>query len=461
MRNHSLIIKAAISLAAVSPAAQPLESRVDDYLEPYLATANFQGSVLIAERGEILYAKGFGFADREHERPNTPDTGFHLASVSRVVTAIAVMLLVQDGKLSVDDSLADFFPDWPRGDEITIHHLLTLSAGFPNINEMAGYVFWLRFEQDPASLVEKFRDDPLEFEPGTRTVHSNSNYVVLALLIETISGMPFGEFLEQRIFAPLGMHGTSHDGDSERTEPHWAVGYAPVGRGDLELVDDIHWSAKSGHGSLISTTVDLYRLDRALVRRELLEEAAIQTMFTEYFPSTGYGWGVRRRFDDDQVLMSGSSPGFGAFWGRAVGRDVTVVVLGNIYSTVPGTLGRDLLDLALGQPVAVPIMHGQRPDPDLLEELVGTYQFGPDFYRRNGLVSISVVDGHLFSGGLLSGRWWLMATSRDEMTFQHRRYWSILTFRRDENGDVTALQFDDFVGKRTTDVWPRFRALLL
>lgn len=458
MSIYSLIISrvaaAGLAAAATSVDAQSLESRVEAYLEPYLATANFQGTVLIAQRDQVLYTKSFGLADRERGLPNTPNTGFHLASVSRGITAIGALLLVQDGKLSVDDPLSTHVPDWPRGDDITIHHLLTLSAGFPNTNEMMGYFLWQRFQQTPTSLVEKFRDDPLQFEPGSRTVHSNSNYNMLALVIERASGKPFGQFLEERIFAPVGMHSTTHDGDASRTESTWALGYSPVGFGELEPVDDIDWSVKSGNGSLVSTTLDLYRLDRAIAHQTLLEESAIQALFTEYFPHNGYGWFVSERFGSRELFINGSSPGFGAFWGRSVDSDVTVIVLGNIYNTVPGTIGPNLIALTLGESVAPPAMLNTRPEADLAEALVGTYQFGPDFYRPNGAVTISMHDGQLFSDG-----WWLMPTSHGDMTFQHRRYWSVLTFRRGADGAVTELQFDDYVGRRSGSTWARVKSL--
>ena len=134
---------------------------------------------------------------------------------------------------------------------------------------MRGYGMWQRARQTPATLVEKFRHLPLEFEPGTRSVHSNSNYNVLALLIEEISGLSYGEFLEKEIFAPLGMSRSGHDGDSGKSEPHWAMGYAPVGLTDMAPVADIDWSVKSGNGSLYATTEDLYRLDQAIASESL------------------------------------------------------------------------------------------------------------------------------------------------------------------------------------------------
>ena len=162
--------------------AASLETEVDRYLQPYLDTGNFSGSVLIARGGKILLSKAYASASLELGVRNTPKTVFRLASVSRIFTSAAILLLEQQGKLSVGDRLSKHLPEWPRGDEITIHHLLTLSAGFPNINTMPDYGTWQMFPQTPEDLVEKFRDLPLEYEPGEQSSHSNSNYNVLALL---------------------------------------------------------------------------------------------------------------------------------------------------------------------------------------------------------------------------------------------------------------------------------------
>lgn len=420
---------------------EPLEARVDRYLRPYLDTGNFSGSILIARKGESLLSKGYGKASLENDVPNTPETAFHLASVSRIFTPAAILLLEQRGKISVEDPLSKHLPGWPRGDEITVHHLMTLSAGFPNINSLPEYQTWQRFPQTPQSLVEKFRDLPLEFEPGTRSVHSNSNYNVLALLIERLSGRGFGDFLRDEIFLPLGMTRTGHHGDPAAVIPSLATGYSPVGLADLERAPTIDWSVKSGNGSLYSTTEDLYRFDRALVHSKILSAESVARTFTEHFPHNGYGWFIRERFGSPEVHINGRSPGFGTYWGRSVDNDVTVIVLNNIYNSIPTQIGRDLIAMVLGEPFEPPSIRSSPPDPALVAGVLGTYQFGPEFYAPNAKVIVHAQDGHLFDE-----YGWLMPT--DGPGFVHRIYGSTLSFQRDESGKVTGLQYDDYVGRR-------------
>ena len=414
---------------------------VDAYLEPYLTTGNFSGSILVARGGRVLFSRGYGLADIENERPNRPDTSFYLASTSRIFTSAAVLLLEQDGHLAVSDTVSEYLPDWPRGDEITIHHLLTLSAGFPNINELAGYPLWSRSPQTPADLCAKFRDLPLEFEPGTRSVHSNSNYNVLALLIEELSGLPYGEFLEAEFFEPLGMTRTAHDSDSAQVVEHRAVGYRPTGVSTLAPHGKLQWSVKTGNGSIYSTVEDLFRFDRMLAEGSILDQESVAKLFTEYYPQNGYGWFVLNRFGAKETSISGRSPGFGSSWRRLLEPEVTVIVLGNIYNGVPGSISRDLLSLAMREVPEPSPLRADPPDAELLAAAVGTYQFGPDFYRRNARVRIHAQDGHLFNGDS-----WLIPAG--ETTFVHRTYWSTLTFECGEDGQVTRLVYDGHIGER-------------
>ncbi|MFG0256948.1 MAG: serine hydrolase domain-containing protein [Phycisphaerales bacterium JB043] len=424
-------------------AAVDLDAQIRAYVRPYIETGNFSGSILVARDGRVLFESGFEQADREHGLANTPGTSFYLASASRVFTSCAIMLLVQEGKMRVEDTLAAYLPEWPRGDEITIHHLLTLSSGMPNINSLRGYSLWSRSKQTPSALVERFANLALEFEPGTRSVHSNSNYVVLALLIERVSGMSYGEFLRQRFFEPLGMARTSHDDDSEQAVSDLARGYAP--RGYAELVPDpranIQWSVKTGHASVYSSVIDLYRFDTMLREGSILSHESIEAMFTEHFPSNGYGWFVRGDAGERVISISGRSPGYGSTWIRGERDDVTVIVLGNIYNGVPVHIGNAILSMVRGEHPSPPSLSASPPPEALLSEIVGEYSFGSDFYRPNATVRFQNNGGHLFNNAS-----WLIPIGDD--SFVHRTYWSTLTFLRDDHERVDRVRYDDFIGTK-------------
>ncbi len=420
---------------------ESLRRAVDRYIEPYLATGNFSGSILIARDGRVLYKAAYGLANREHDVANTPGTVYHLASVSRIFTCAAILVLEQQGKLRVEDPVARHLKDYPRGDEITLHHLLTGASGIPNINSLDDYDLWSRFPQTPATLVEKFRNLPPEFEPGERSVHSNSNYALLALVIETVSGKSYGDFLRDELFSPLGMSRTGHDGDPARLIPDRASGYAPVGRAGLENAPTLDWSVKTGNGSLYSTVEDLYRFDRALDQGTPLKPDAVKRALTDHIDHNGYGWFVRERFGTREVHINGRSPGFGSYWGKSLGHGVTVIVLGNIYNGQPTTIGRDLIAMVLGEQYQSPRFTAAKLGAKALADLVGIYQFGPDYYVPNRRLTLHEQDGDLFT------EWgWLMPAG--EGAFIDRLYGGEVEFRRDDTGRVIEMLYDGFVGKK-------------
>lgn len=425
--------------------SESLETKVDRLLEPYLGTGNFSGSILVGRDGKVLLAKGWGLANVEHRVPNTPETVFHLASVSRVFTSTAILLLEQDGRLELSDSIGKHLPGFPRGDTITADHLLTLSAGFPNINSLPGYDTWSLSPQTPADLVGYFRDLPLEFTPGVRSEHSNSNYNVLALLIERLSGMSFGEYLDHAIFEPLGMTQTGHDGDPSRIVPGRADGYAPAGVGGVVNAPFLQWSVKTGNGSLYSTVGDLYRFDRALSRPGFLSPENLKRTFTEHFEANGYGWFLRPRFQDREIYINGRSPGFGSYLGRLRDNDLTVIVLGNLYNSMPTDIARATMAIVLGKDYEPPEFRAEAVAAELLRDVVGEYQFGDDFYSPGRRYTMAAVSGHLLADGD-----WLMPTDHP-LRFIHRIYGSELEFVRSAEGRVVACLWDGRRGERVAD----------
>jgi CubicO group peptidase (beta-lactamase class C family) len=177
-----------------------IEAKVNAYVKLYLDVGGFNGNILIVENGKVLLSKGYGMANFELGVPNTPQTKFHLGSISKTFTAAAILLLEERGQLRVNDPLTKFIPDYPNGDKITLHHLLSNTWGIPNINNFPEYNTWSKFPHTPADLIEKFKNKPLDFQPGERGyTESNSNYNLLAYIIEKLSGKSYGEFLKENV----------------------------------------------------------------------------------------------------------------------------------------------------------------------------------------------------------------------------------------------------------------------
>ncbi|MFB0543667.1 MAG: serine hydrolase domain-containing protein, partial [Candidatus Bathyarchaeia archaeon] len=265
-------------------AEEDIEAEVDEFIKPHVEMRDFSGAILMAREGRISVRKAYGMANYELGVPNTPQTKSHVASITKTFTAAAIMMLQEERLLSVDDPIDQILPDYPRGELITPHHLLSHTSGIPNYDNFPDYNERMLRHSTLEETVAWFRDKPLEFEPGERRSYSNSNYVLLAHLIEAVSGESYEEFMQENIFHPLGMEDTGNF-SHEAIVKNRAGGYAPGPNGLINAV----WydkSFKMGSGSLYSTVEDLYKWDRALYTDRLLKKSSLERMYAH-----GYGWG--------------------------------------------------------------------------------------------------------------------------------------------------------------------------
>jgi CubicO group peptidase (beta-lactamase class C family) len=240
-------------------------SRIDELITGYVEEGDFSGSVLIAEKGFVALNKGYGFADYEREIPNTPHTQFSVQSVTKLFTCAAIRMESDRGALTLDDTLAKYIPDYPRGDEITISQLLNHKSGIADLNNDLVYGN-PSYMHDPITiegLIERFKYEPLEFDPGTKYDYSNSGYALLANIIEQSSEMSYNEYIEKEIFTPLEMSDSVADWDAGFSNK--ALGYySPSGSNAPTEYPEVHYSHLVGMGNLFSTVEDLYLWYQAL-----------------------------------------------------------------------------------------------------------------------------------------------------------------------------------------------------
>ncbi len=346
-------------------------------------TGLFSGAVLVADQGEVIYREAFGLANREWGIPNTIDTKFRLASVSKPFCATLVMQLVQEGTLSLDDTISDHL-DWYREDtgrRITLHHLLAHQSGIPDFTarfDYRGTVSKLSF--DPDDFIREHCSGDLLHEPGTIYAYCNAGYVILGRIIEKATRQSFERNLEERIFGPLGMKDSGYDRNRTILEKR-ASGYTrgPFGYTNAEYME---MDASPGAaGSLYSTVEDLFLWDRALHADRLLEKNYRDLMFTPNrdVPEVkaaggrpqsryGYGWNIYTRTHPVTgkrtriVNHGGAINGFRAMMDRLVEDDAFVVVLCN-QGDAPGesevwravvNLSTELGHIVTGQPYRMP-----------------------------------------------------------------------------------------------------------
>jgi CubicO group peptidase (beta-lactamase class C family) len=426
MRMLAVLVLLIATAAAQGGPPPALEAKVDSYLAPYISGNNFSGAVLIAQRGRILLRKGYGLANRELGVANTPETRFQIASISKPFTAAGVLMLVEQGKVSLADPVAKFVPDFPHGNEITVEHLLTHASGIPDVNGAPNYNELSRFPQTLASLIAVFRDAPLEFPPGSKYAYSNSNYNLLARILEVASGQDYGTYMRERIFTPLGLRATGHPASAADLIPQRASGYAPRGATEIENAPYLDWTAKTGNGSLYSTVDDLYAFHNAMVADKLLSRATREKIWTEG-RGNRFGWFSRRRDGRLAVSTNGTSPGFASVMDYYLAQDLTVIVLSNVYVTaVQSPVAGDLAALALGERRDAPQVRPIAVAAKDLQRFAGEYQFGADFYRPNVKVKALVREGTLVLDWGNSYLTPMFAVAKDE--FMLRRFWARIRF---------------------------------
>ncbi len=293
-------------------------------------------ALAVIKDGKILKARGYGFADVKLKVPARTNTVFRIASLSKQFIATAIMMLVEEGKLKLDDPVSNYLDGTPsEWKPITIRHLLTHTSGIPDfLNENISVHSWLYgFDLGVFKAVARC---PLHFVPGDEMRYSNSNYHLLGMIIRKVTGEAYGDFLRERIFQPLGMTQTEVS-PIGKSIPGLAIGYE-LNNGRLEFGDSVAQSAKAyAGGGIVSTISDMAQWDAALYSEKLVKQSSLEQMWTPTRLNDGmktrygFGWGTSGRSDGGHLIISheGNFSGFSSVIYRAVDDQLTVVILAN------------------------------------------------------------------------------------------------------------------------------------
>jgi len=344
---------AAALVAADGADALDLGDAVDARMRA-LYPADEPGAVVLVARGEQVLARGaWGLADLEHAVPLIPEAVFEVASVAKLFTAAAALILVDEGELGLEDGVADVLPAHADAG-ITVRHLLAHASGLPEYLDRPDARAWIRSELELDELVASFAARPLDFAPGGRSAYSNSNYVVLAALVERASGREYARFLRERVFEPAGMTHTRCGGRSAIV-PHRARGYE-LDDGGFRNEKYYSPTVLTGAGGVLSTADDLVRFLRALFAGELVsaEQLAHSTAPARLASGEptrfGLGWELARAGGRRAVLKGGALSGFTHYVLALPAEQLYVVVLTNRPADErrrPGLLALELAELAL------------------------------------------------------------------------------------------------------------------
>ncbi len=434
----SLNALAALSLTAVpalaqSPnAAAPDPARMDQVVRASADQNVFMGSVLVARNGKILLDQGHGFANLEWRVPNTGDTKFRLGSLSKQFTAVAIMRLYEQGKVDLDAPVKTYLPDAPAAwDKVTTRNLLSHTAGIPNFTNLPDYASLQTRPATLTSLIDRFRDRPLDFQPGEGYAYSNSGYVLLTAIIEATSGQAYAPFVTQTLFAPLGMTDSGYD-SHEAILANRASGYSPTEDGIVNA-DYIDMTVPQGAGALYSTTHDLLKWEQGLFGGRLLKPESLTILTTPVRDNYAMGLIVSQTDGRTLIRHNGSIDGFNTYMAYDPADRTTVVVLGNLNGDAPDKLGAALVTLARGGTVT---LANERQAlalaPDKLQAYAGVYELAPTF-----AITVSVSGGKLMAQATGQQAFEMTAEARD--AFFLSTVDAQITFDRDAAGAVTGL----------------------
>jgi CubicO group peptidase (beta-lactamase class C family) len=424
----------------------PEKTAIVDYLFKRAIKENYPGaSVLIAQDGKILYENGYGLANIEKSIPIEPLTTFRIGSITKQFTAAAILKLQEGGKLSVQDKLSKYIPDFPRGDEVTLHHLLTHTSGIHSFTETPNFLDKVTGDVTEEEMISQIKSLGYDFSPGESYLYNNSGFYILGYLVEKVSGMSLDAYLKKAFFQPLGMTqtGVYRKGLSL---PHEALGYA-FENGKPSLALDWNMDFTGGAGNLYSNVEDMYKWNEAVFTGKLLQPVSLASAFTpaklnngelanESGGGYGYGWHLWTLRGLQEISHSGWLNGFSTTLARLPEKNMTVIVLSNC--SMPNIPNLDPPDLA--QIILEVYQHdamqnrkeyvvNQAVDAAAFTDYVGRYDYG------QAILTVRLGKGQLYAQ--LSGQpeFPIYPSAPDKF------FWKIvdaqIEFFRDENGRVT------------------------
>ncbi|MBZ0180734.1 MAG: serine hydrolase [Melioribacteraceae bacterium] len=347
MKKFSMLFFVCLSILISTIIAQNKSSQIDELLQKYFEYNRLNGSVLVADKGEVILEKGYGTANREFNIPNSADTKFRIGSISKQFTAAIILQLVEEGKINLQGKITDYLPEYRKdtGEKITIHQLLNHTSGiisYTNLPNVWADSLRLPYEKD--YFIEHFHSGDLEFEPGEKFVYNNTGYYLLAAIAEEVTGESFGDLLQTRLLDKAGMTNSGSE-DDEFVISNAASGY--LKRGPKFQKDPYMYMLNvMGAGHMYSTVGDLYKWDRALYTEKILSAEMKEKMFTPRLSNYGYGWLIQNmpgRDSTDSTIIhthTGGINGFNTLEIRFPEEDRFLAVFTN-------TPGASLLEIAL------------------------------------------------------------------------------------------------------------------
>ena len=424
--------------------------KIDALFAPWSKGQTPGAAVIVIQNGKVLFKRGYGLSNLQTRKPITTHTVFLLASLTKQFTAMAIMMLAERGRLKYDDPLTKFFPEFPPyAEKVTVRHLLNHTAGFTEYDSLfvqSGMIdrTWPRSSMSKPSSFEPTSKDALkllaqqkelEFTPGQKWKYSNSGYVILAQIVEKVSGKSFSRFLRENIFRPLGMNNSILYDETRPKVTNVANSYKLEG-GVYKDIDYTPLNAIYGEDNIYSTVEDMYKWDQALYTEKLVKPSTLKEAFTPGRLNDGtvipygFGWRPRKFLGLGEVWHTGSWLGFHNCIIRFPDQRFTVVVLSNVSQLDPYLIASKISKIYLAGKMTFPV--AKQLDPELMRDYVGKYEFAP-----GAIAEVTIEGGALWIKPPGQEKSRLLAESPD-LFFPESMEEISLTFKRDEKGTVSS-----------------------
>jgi CubicO group peptidase (beta-lactamase class C family) len=347
----------------------------------------FNGSALVAKNGTVLLNKGYGYQNDSDKVLNSEHTIFQLGSLTKQFTSAVILKLLQEKKLSLSDKLSKYFPDYPKGDSITIQHLLTHTSGIYNYTNDRN--FMSNEITKPASrqkMMALFKDKPLDFSPGSAWSYSNSGYSMLGYIIEEVTKRPYEQVVREYIFTPLHMTHSGFD-FTHLKDKNKAIGYFGLNDKGGQPAPIVDSTVSFSAGAIYSTTGDLYLWHHALQQNTVLSKAQQEAAYTPVKNSYGYGWLIDSIEGKRRVGHTGGIPGFITVISRVPEDNVCIVLLSNASSQSINDITKSIYAILYNKPYDLPKEKATVMLPaGILKQYEGEYEIKP------GLTVMMMVD---------------------------------------------------------------------
>ena len=330
------------------------EKKIDSLIQTEFGNKNEPGGVfLVSQKGKNIYRKAFGKANLELNVNMTPDNVFQIGSMTKQFTAVAILMLEQQGKLKVTDPVSKYYKDYPNGDKITIHHLLTHTSGIKDFTKMKALSSIAQKEMKPEAMVDFFKNESVDFAPGEKFEYNNSGYVLLGYIIEVVTGDTYEDFIQKNIFDKAGMTHSYYASD-RKVIPKRASGYHKKEQGFVNKTV-ISFSVPFSSGSLMSTVDDLLKWQQTLNQNVFLNSTETQKAFRKYKLNNGeeftygYGWHLKDMNGVPDREHGGSVFGFKSMGVYIPGEDIYVIGLSNCDCHSPTEITRNIAKTTLNE----------------------------------------------------------------------------------------------------------------